>query len=52
MGLDKGEVITMSDKKYTYNKLIPIVTDTMSDWFENLDDDFVGGDGLTPHTHS
>ena len=52
MGLDKGEVITMSDKKYTYNELIPIVTDTMSDWFENLDDDFVGGDGLTPHTHS
>jgi len=52
MGLDKGEVRTMSKKKYTFNELIPIVTDTMSDWFENLDDDFVAGDGLTPHTNT
>jgi len=42
----------MSDKKYTYKEIIPIVSDTMSDWFENLDNDFVGGDGLTPLTHT
>ena len=52
MGLDEGEVIIMSKKTYTYKELIPIVTDTMSDWFENLDDDFVAGDGLTPHLHT
>ena len=43
--------MTMSDKKYNYDEMINIVIDTMSDWFENLDDDFGTGDEDTDHTH-
>ena len=32
----------MSDKKYTYDELVNIVIDTMSDWFDNLDDEDTG----------
>ena len=39
MGLDKGKVITMSDKKYNYDEMINIVVDTMSDWFDNYEDE-------------
>ena len=39
MGLDKGEVMTMSDKKYNYDEMINIVIDTMSDWFDNYEDE-------------
>ena len=42
----------MSDKKYAYQELVPIVTDAMSDWFENLDDYFVEGDEGTDHKHT
>jgi hypothetical protein len=52
MGLDKGEVIIMSKKKYTYEELIPIVSETMTDWYENLDDDFVANDEGTGHAHT
>ena len=39
MGLDKKGVMTMSNKKYTYDELVNMVTDTMYDWFDNLEDD-------------
>ena len=39
VGLDKKGVMTMSNKKYTYDKLVTMVTDTMYDWFDNLDDE-------------
>ena len=29
----------MSKEKYTYDQLIDIVTDTMHDWFENLNEE-------------
>ena len=29
----------MSDKKYNYDEMINIVVDTMSDWFENYEDE-------------
>ena len=29
----------MSNEKYTYDELVNIVIDTMSDWFDNLDDE-------------
>ena len=31
--------MTMSDKKYNYDEMINIVVDTMSDWFENYEDE-------------
>ena len=39
VGLDKKGVMTMSNKKYTYDELVNMVTDTMYDWFDNLDDE-------------
>ena len=38
MGLDKGEVMPMSDKKYNSDEMINKVVDTMSDWFDNFKD--------------
>jgi len=39
MDLDKGGGRIMSDKKYNYDEMIHIVVDTMSDWFENYEDE-------------
>ena len=39
VGLDKGKVIIMSDEKYNYHEMINIVVDTMSDWFDNYEDE-------------
>ena len=36
----------MSDKKYNYDEMIPIVIDTMSDWFVNYEDKEIDHPGL------
>ena len=36
----------MSDRKYNYDEMIPIVIDTMSDWFVNYEDKEIDHPGL------
>ncbi len=36
----------MSDKKYNYDEMIRIVVDTMSDWFDNYEDEEIAHPGL------
>ena len=33
------QVMTMSDEEHNYDEMIHIVIDTMSDWFDNFEDE-------------